>query len=290
MPTLSSPNAATTLAEKQILTPEQTGAAPLSHSHTTFMVAIIAAAIVAVAAFVLMYLSWRQGSSLQERLTQTQQQNAQLTSKAAELQEALDNTPEPIPFFYARAESGTGTHLVEVDPKTGDERTVFTLPESLGGFDALAVPRVGFDGRVFLTWIPTSYDWLAPNVYPFNVKTDSELIKASFSDDLPKDQQAVAISPDETMIAAVYSEGLNNDKFSDALVVWNLLTGEPTSLLTIDPSESFAGYEALIDDIPMQSGFTLRWVSRDCVFTQAHLVDEETNARSQASGYTRCVE
>ena len=287
---MPAPPSPTTMSDRKVITPSQTLGGPMSHSHVVYIVAIIIAAVLALAAFGVTYMAWRQGSALEERLANTQAQNTKLATDTASLQDALETTPKPVPFYYARMEQDSGTHLIEVDPVSGVERTVFTLPEDAGSFSVFSIPRVGFDGRVFLMWIPTAFDWLAPNIYPFNIATDSTLEKAPFSDSLPKDLEAIALSPDETLLATVYSEGLNEDAFQDKLVVWNLLSGEATSLLSIDPSKSFARYELDVDGVPIQSGFSLRWTSRDCVFTNTHTVDEASGERTDTVAHTLCIE
>jgi hypothetical protein len=261
--------------QKEVITPEQTtpASALSTHSHIGFIVAIVVAAVLAIGVSVLAYMTYSKGNTTFSRLIEVQNQNTSLSTQIGQLQQDLDNAPEPVPYFYTsptelprELEQGA---LHSVDPITGEDTIIVNFPEGQY-YEVLAQPRRDWDGRIFLKKIMQ-----APNlaVFSLNVNSGTELVAIDINEDLPVLSSAVKISPDETTLAAVYDnpqdpESIEFGQVVRNVVFWNLLTGDRYAP---EIGDDFFFAEAY-DGPAGATGIDVRWISDTCIqaaiFTQ----------------------
>lgn len=187
----------------------------------------------AIVVSVLAYLANVQKNQSLDRLAELEGQSAALADQASQLQAELNARGEPVPYFYTTptekpfAMAGAGA-LHAVDPVTGEDRIVATFPEG-EYYQLYAHPRRGWDGRIFLSRVLSDAPSL--ELYAFNVENGTAFERVSFNDDLPFMRQAVALSPDQTTLVAVYDNSNDPASMRSAdgarkYVAFNLLTGE----------------------------------------------------------------
>ncbi len=260
----------TSAPKKEVISPAQTtpASALSTHSHVGFIIGIVVAAVLALGVSVLAYMTYSKGNATFARLTEVQTQNTALSSQITQLQSDLDNRPEPIPYFYAsptelprELEQGA---LHAVDPHTGEDTVLINFPDGMY-YEVLAQPRRGWNGKVFLKQIQQ-----APNlsVYSFDIESGTELVALDLNSELPTSSAAIALSPDETTLAAIYDNPQDPESYELGQVVrnvvfWNLLTGERYA-----PEIGDDFYFAEAYDGPAgATGFDVRWTSDTCIQT-----------------------
>ncbi len=213
-------------------------------------------------------MTYSKGNATFARLNEVQSQNTALSSQIGQLQTELDNKPDAIPYFYTtptelprELEQGA---LHAVDPFTGEDTVIINFPDGQY-YEVLAQPRRDWDGRVFLKLIQQ-----APNlsVYSFDIDTGTELIALDMNANLPASSAAVALSPDETTLAAIYDnpqdpESIELGQVVRNVVFWNLLTGERYAP---EIGDDFFFAEAY-DGPSGATGFDIRWTSDACIQT-----------------------
>lgn len=152
--------------------------------------------------------------SQKARALETEATEARLAAQKAEAEAAAlkadaEGAPEPMPFFYTKG-IFPSTELHAVDPLT---RTYEVIYKKELSFRLYAVPRLGYDGRIFLDRLFEGDD---PTAYPlvFDVNTRKDPVPVSFTADLPFVGEAQAVSPDETRLAAAYDNPSNDPKDS----------------------------------------------------------------------------
>lgn len=293
MPNPPSPTSAATTAEKQVITPAQTLGGPMSHSHVWYIVAIIVAAVLALAAFGYSSILARKESALAERLANAQTQNAQLATDAASLQDALVSAPKPVPYYYTTPTdfppSGpSALHAIAAD---GTDTIVATFPDEQF-FQVYAEPKRGYDGRIFLKQLFLDSD--VPSLRLFAFDTESGDTMTPITLELPFMRQAIFLSPDETTLLALYDnpndpESIRMGQTVPNLTFWNLLSGESYSP-EIPEGARFS--DAI--DMGGAGGFQAQWVTDRCARAVAYVkkLNEdgfETFPRAYASYDTYCV-
>ncbi len=296
MPNVKQTPASQTPPPKEVIAPPPPVAGPM-HKHTGFIIAIVLTSLLLVGAAVMAYLSWDNGAKLANENRSLSETVISFQSQNEQLQEALDEEmerPGPTPFYHAVFNGSEGTDLQAIDPETGDEQTVFTVPVEAGIVSVWATPRVGFDGRVFLSWSPAGdHDIVRFTVYPFNLESDTELQAAEITSGLPEDYSATQLSPSETHVAAVYSDQLNQDGRADQFAIWDLQGDSIVAQEPVDGSRSFGAvaYASPFDDEGelWASNFNIRWVSPTCARATSYLVDRSTGERVNPQIHELCI-
>lgn len=242
------------------------------HKHTGFIIAISITTVLLIASAVLAFLTWSNGESLKQQIGElnnslhsvtTERDLAEISLKQA--QEDLVNAPKPVPFFYTTTTGTPEDSLVTVLHKvTADSDTeLFTTTSPRhepASYNVYAIPRVGYDGRI---WLNETSDVHNDNLIlrEFNTETGTELLPATFADDLPV-KYATALSPDNTKIVAVYDTGnVARPDLAEHIVVWNIVTDAMTYIGTLSPGEYFANSD---------SKTKVQWVTNDCVETAVY--------------------
>lgn len=145
------------------------------------------------------------------------------------------------PFFYVANyyygdRSGTPSELHAIDRVTGEGAVVYRNEET-PLVELVAAPELGFDGRVFIHAALGDSDNPYLNLQEVNTLTDG-VIDVAWADELPT-RDALAVSPDQTKIAAVYDNEMLGDA-SREIVVYDVLTGERTVIGQLTGNEHFA--------------------------------------------------
>ena len=266
--------------QKEVIAPPPPMNKPM-HSHAGFIIAIVVTVVLLLAAAVLAYLSWdkagkvaRENDALTESVEELEDANADLV---VELDEALQ-LAEPTPFFYTtlrESEEGLVTTLYRGSVNGAEEVFSTTGDQEHVGYSVYANPRVGYDGRIWLHRVASGDD-PGLTLFEFDVETDTTLEQAGFADAMPL-RQSAAISPDETLIAAVYGEGHSvRPDLANKAVVWNVLTGEMTEVVTLGPGEYFAGTPD--PEYPVAVPSNVYWQDNECFYAQV-FVDSEDGPR-----------
>lgn len=265
----------------------------MSHSHVWYIVAIIVAAVLALTAFGFTYVAWRQGSSLEKRLSDAKTQNAQLATDAASLQDALTSAPKPMPYYYTTPTnfppSGpSALHAVATD---GTDTIVATFPDEQF-FQVYAQPKRGFDGRIFLKQLFLDSDLPSLRLFAFDTESGDTMTPVTL--ELPFMKQAIFLSPDETTLLALYDnpndpESIRMGQAVPNLTFWNLLTGASYSP---EIAEGARFSEAI--DMSGAGGFQAQWVTDRCARAVAYVKKlnedgSEIFPRAYASYDTYCV-
>lgn len=168
------------------------------------------------------------------------------------------------PFLYAKSRDKENffkeRDIVEVDRLTGEETVVLESPEGYIGYGIIAVPQIGFDGRIFITLAES--EGKRGELMSYNLFTKEPPQKV----DLPLPHwDARILSPDQTKYLALYDDNLDGAKpeIWKKIMIWNLLTGEGTVIGEIAEDEYLAEYlgEGVFGGI---SGFEFGWRGIDC--------------------------
>lgn len=172
------------------------------------------------------------------------------------------------PFFYVRYLPGPGEPIPEirvVDPETGEDSLLYSNENQ--PFILYAVPRLGYDGRIFLNrYTPGTEQFQTP--YVFNVATKENPVPVSFADKLPFATFAGAqvLSPDERRIVVAYDNPYLDPKdvVQKEIAVWDLLTGEKTVIGKVAENEYLARF---VGENVMggANDFALSWRDLRCV-------------------------
>ncbi|HJN85329.1 MAG TPA: hypothetical protein QF873_03370 [Patescibacteria group bacterium] len=233
--------------------PRASKSAPATHSHTGFLVVIVLAVILLIVAGVMLFLSWISSAQLIVDNMNLEHENSTLETAKHELEE---ESQAAIPFYYVNEASGEYT-VRSIDADGGDE-LVYTNDTDEPILKMYAQPKVGFDGRIILE---AQREGDSPSLALLDLDVTTGAVKnLELSSELPH-RIATSLSPDETMIAAVY----DNPEFghdSLELKVWNILDGGSQTLTTLEDNERFA---LAYDGLGGSYGQTLSWTSVDCV-------------------------
>lgn len=241
------------------------------HHHLGFWILITLLGIAVVVLGIILSMSIQTRSRLNTVVGQLQGRSGQLATTLEEAQtqiNALEGAVSPIAYekLVIQKNEGVDFQSPEIHVKdlvTGEDRVVLTRD-----YELLAVPRQGFDGRIFVRSYPVDGpDYGGKPVYSLDVQAASavptEAIKA---DQLPMQFDAQVLSPDETKILALYDAGggVRTEVPRKSVAVWNLLTGKYQLIgkvandeyLSLENGESVFGWA---------SGFNALWNGLDCV-------------------------
>ncbi|MEK7108409.1 MAG: hypothetical protein AAB898_01945, partial [Patescibacteria group bacterium] len=224
-----------------------------------------------IIAAVLAYLSWDNGLKLAR-------ENVQLLSAATQLQDqnndlrAQMDASVPIPFFYSQwLPESIHSRIHRIDPITKVDTIIATIPGR--HLDVFAQPRVGYNGTIWLSEFPLGdHDFASIQFHSFQVDGDGDATPVPFQANLPPNPTALALSPDETRIAAIYSDR-QNPYADNAVVVWDFATGQATRVDTLPDGSSFA--PTYTPDLLMADGYRLWWSSNDCVMSPTYRIQED---------------
>jgi hypothetical protein len=256
-------------ASKKVISPPPMQSVGPMHKHTGFIIAIVITVLLLIGSGVLAYITWSNGEALKSQitnLTSNSQQIAQERDKInGDLESALmdlENAPKPSPFFYTSyaatdvgEEVATTLHSLTSD---GDVEIFTTSGPGSTTYSVYAMPRVGFDGRI---WLDENADTDSPSIQlrEFDTVLGTELTPAVFADFIPQ-PDATRLSPDETRIATVYSRDNSiRPDLAGQVVVWNLLSGDMVSIGTLEANEHFSD---LLDGFEY---FGVSWKDNNCV-------------------------
>ncbi|NQV11835.1 hypothetical protein HQ524_00575 [Candidatus Uhrbacteria bacterium] len=271
--------AANKVAPKTVIAPPPMQSMGQIHKHTGFIIAIAVTTLLLIASAVLAYITWSNGESLKNDIIglnsnaqQIAQERDMVSTDLKKALEDLANAPKPAPFFYTTAELTEDGDLTTTlhSLTTEGKADIFTTTGPFStSYSVYATPRVGFDGRI---WLDENSDTNSPGIAlrEFDTIAGTTLMPTLFSDFLPV-PDAIALSPDETRIAAAYSnENTARPDLAGQLVAWDLLTGDMTSLGTLEPSEHFGDtYFSEIWDSQI-STFNVQWESNDCAVSSVY--------------------
>ena len=93
-----------------------------------------------------------------------------------------------------------------------------------------------------------------------------------FQANLPPNPTVLALSPDETRIAAIYSDR-QNPYADNAVVVWDFATGQATRVDTLP--RRILIRPPPTPRSPMADGCRLWWSSNDCVMSPTYRIQED---------------
>lgn len=206
-----------------------------------------------------------------------------LKDKASNLQSAAG-----APFIYSVAsDNGSGSFGQEirmVDAQTGKETTVYQASES-SYVQLVAVPEVGYDGRIFFTMVGEGDNpyWALQSL---DIDTDQEPTPVSLPSFSTVQRWNSAISPDETMIVG-FTYDAENDEVARSLKVWNLLTGEMEEMGVLAEGEYFysgPGFGGV-------EGSDIYWSDRECVVATVYEDAADPNSPNTFKEHrTLCLE
>ncbi|MFH1291862.1 MAG: hypothetical protein ABIH87_01560 [bacterium] len=164
--------------------------------------------------------------------------------------------------------------LRTVDPITLEESILYT--EKNYHLGILAIPTINFDGRIFIS--RHAADAGDPSLVPLVMDFKDYLGKkypqpgdvpepkpVSFADQLPFVGSSMAISPDQTRIAAAYDNPINDPDTVEqkTIVTWDLLTGEKNEVGRVASDEYLA--ENVGSSMGGSSGYDIHWFDLDCI-------------------------
>lgn len=179
-----------------------------------------------------------------------------------EISERVETAKEKIPpVVYVK----DGKQLYAVDRISGTEKLLYTH-ESVRHISVLAVPQVGYEGKIFLS--------------EFCVECDSSgfsVLSLDLTKDNPSPEKlgnfaagSVQVSPDQTQLAYVIDAVMDADIWTtgNEIALLDLTgpdAGEAVSLAKADGFYFFASF--IEGDAPGAgiSGFNFTWVDRECV-------------------------
>ena len=176
----------------------------------------------------------------------------------------------PVPFLYIKTSkygSGYGSELYRVNRQTGEENLLIDFGNTHVGW-LLAIPQVGYDGRVFIHKGGEGTDNPYLNLISIDLTSDdrAEVPVAGLSE--PQTDvlnAAVVVSPDQTKIAYIPFNSTAPEGVSPSpeLKVLNLLTGVTTTLSRLEGESTFVRYGANI--IGGTLGPVVFWRDNSCV-------------------------
>ncbi len=209
----------------------------------------------------------------------------------AKFQEQREEAPMLAPLLYTKKLEGGypyGQQLLIINRQTGRETTVFET--GIGGFvEVVAVPQVGYDGRVFVHLVGEG-DNPFLQLHELNLNTEGDQKLVDFAQDSYVIMDAFEVSPDQTKLAFVpYDMDAAVSETGNQLVVLDLLSGETEVIGETD--EVF--YGAIADLGGTGTAYNLRWLDRNCVETNVYEAPEEKVGGAQntyLSQQTFCLE
>lgn len=215
-------------------------------------------------------------------------QNGQqaIADKRDEVTQKIEEAKAKIPpILYIKStylNSPYGQELHQVDRQTGQDILVMDFGASKVA-QLVAVPQVGYDGRVFLHIVGEGTD--DPYLHLFSLDlNDEDAVPTPI--ELPVDSgiqsgilmSAIAVSPDQTKLAYIpFTQGEEVSP-STMLFVLNLLTGQKTTLGGLSdmaaPTPGFREGSTFAQPEPNTIGGTLgpefNWQSNSCVVAKVY--------------------
>ncbi|MFZ2682248.1 MAG: hypothetical protein WAZ14_04105 [Patescibacteria group bacterium] len=190
------------------------------------------------------------------------------------------------PLVYSPYIAGrypAGQQLIMIDRETGAETVLQEIVAGVIG--VVAVPQVGFDGRIFIS-VMGEGDNPGLGLSVLDLETPSaSAVSVAFADKLPfVGREATKVSPDQTSLAALYYNPAMNE-LSREVAVWNLLTGQREVLGKIADTEAFT---PTLHGLGGSSGYELSWTSQDCVSAYVYTLSSTGDDNSFAGAREFC--
>ena len=204
-------------------------------------------------------------SGQQSRISSLANELDAAASASEQAQLELEALKSRAPFFYALNDWAKGGSELHVITESGEDEVLFA--NASGYIELFAVPQTRYDGRIFVTRLAGDTDNPSLPLEVLDVASGASE-PVAFVDELPY-RDAVAASPDGTMLAAAYDSPADNLAAERELVVWNLLTGERRSLVTLPEGEHFAGSIGG-STFAGATDFSIRWLGLSCVQARIH--------------------
>jgi len=151
--------------------------------------------------------------------------------------------------------------LRQVDRETGEEKTVLESSRNLNFITLVAVPQVGFDGKVYVHQGCVECD--NPYLQLFELSMGgTKLREVNLADDGFVFHPSTAVSPDQTRLAVAQYDDVETGHAGD-IFIYNFLTGEKEVVGSLAADEYFSRYFGP-DAFAGAGGFTVSWKNREC--------------------------
>jgi len=180
------------------------------------------------------------------------------------------------PAFYTT--SAPKSQLIMVDRETGAETVLYEV--QAGGIDIVAVPQVGYEGIIYLG-ARGEGDMPSLGLFAFDVAKKEE-ITLPVNTQLPLVKDAIAVSPDQTRLAAVYYNEAGINETSREIVVWDLKTGTKKVIGKIDPGQYFSRFSGE-NTFAGADGYSVSWTNNNTVATEVFKDGTDPKAAEKVS-------
>lgn len=179
--------------------------------------------------------------------------------------------------------------LKQVDRETGEEKTVLESSRNLNFITLIAVPQIGYDGKVYVHQGCVECD--NPYLELFELSLNGTKLRQINLADGFVFRSAAAVSPDQTRMAVAQYDDLDTGHSGD-VIVYNFLTGEKEVVGSLAADEYFSQYFGS-DAFAGAGGFTVAWKNRECfnvTIYEDSATPREFNAKDYKEMRTFCSE
>lgn len=193
---------------------------------------------------------------------------------AQKVEEAKDKIPPILYIKPSQPSSPYGQELHQINRLTGQDTLVMDFGASKAA-QLVAVPQVGYDGRVFLHIVGEGVDNPYLHLYSLDLN-DENAVPTPI--ELPVDEgmqsqismSAIAVSPDQTKLAYVpFDASIEPGGESRKLLLLNLVTGEKSTLGLLNEMAGvptiFSFAQLAENTIGGTVGPLMDWTSTTCV-------------------------